>query len=412
MRKIVVIGGGAAGFFGAIECASVSKDTEVLLLEKSARLLSKVRVSGGGRCNVSNSCFDPQSLVYNYPRGMKELLGPFYSFGPAETMQWFESRGVMLKTEADGRIFPISDNSMSIVNCLLNEAEKAGVRINTEESVLNIVPKSDGTFIIESSKNTYLAHKVLVSAGGYPKTESYNWLKNLNHRIISPVPSLFTMNLPGNDVTKLMGLSVADAIVSIPQYRSESRGPLLITHWGMSGPSVLKLSAMAARKLNDDNYKVKMNVNWLPELSETECSEELFSLRKGAGKKSVMAANPFNLPRRLWEFIVEKSGIHTETGFANLSNEYIHKLCSILNRDEYEVKGKTTFKEEFVTCGGISLREVNFKTMESKLHPGLYFAGEVLDIDAFTGGFNFQAAWTSGWIAGKAIADALKQSNP
>ncbi len=403
--KIVVIGGGAAGFFGAITCAERNPDCEVILIEKSDKLLSKVKVSGGGRCNVTHFCFEPKILVQNYPRGNKVLQGPFSRFQAKDTVEWFESRGVELKTEEDGRIFPESNTSQTIVDCLLTTAGNAGVKIWTRTGVKNI-RKKGGEFVLELSSGPDLhCDRILIATGGHPKAEGYQWLKDLGHSIELPVPSLFTFNINDKELQSLAGLSVEKAAVKIPGTKLEQEGPLLITHWGMSGPAVLKLSAWGARALSELNYDFTILVCWMPDYKETDLLEKLLEIKTNESRKQISTFSPFPLPLRLWKYIISKAGIGAELRWADLSKKNQNKLLEELLRSSFPVKGKSTFKEEFVTCGGISLKDVNFKTMESLKSGGVFFAGEILDIDGVTGGFNFQNAWTTGWIAGMAIAN-------
>ena len=407
--KVVVIGGGAAGFFGAITCAQADTGIKVTLLEKTSKLLSKVLVSGGGRCNVTHNCFAPGPLSQHYPRGARQLKEAFKTFGAQETVAWFEQRGVKLKTETDGRMFPVTDNSQTIADCLLREARKAGVTVQTSIGVTRITTPDLTTdqqqFILELSNGTQLkADKVLVCTGGNPKTTGYDWLRELGHPIQEPVPSLFTFNVPGNPLKDLMGVSVPHAKVRIAGQKLEYEGPLLITHWGYSGPAVLKLSAWGARVFHEQQYTFTALVNWIPTFTEESLRENLLAYRQAHPKKVVVSNALFNLPQRLWKALATLAEIQPETIWAELPGKNTNKLIEALLRMAVEVKGKTTFKEEFVTCGGIALDKVNMKTMESRIHPGLYFAGEVLDIDGITGGFNFQAAWTTGYLAGKALA--------
>lgn len=410
--KVVVIGGGAAGFFGAIACAGAAPDAEVLLLEKTSKLLSKVRVSGGGRCNVTHHCFIPNTFAQHYPRGAKPLKEAFRTFGAAETIAWFEQRGVKLKAEADGRMFPVTDNSETIVKCLLQEAHRTGVAIKTGVGVERIETidsaTGDPAFNLYLSNNTFLkADKVLVCTGGNPKASGYDWLRFLGHPIQEPVPSLFTFNVPASPLKELQGVSVARAKVRVAGQKLEYEGPLLITHWGYSGPAVLKLSAWGARIFHEQNYHFTALINWIPEYPEEELRAYLQDFRKTHPKK-VVSTNPlFGLPQRLWKSLTQLADIPEVVIWTELPGKNTNKLVEALLRAPFEVKGKTTFKEEFVTCGGIDLSQVNMRTLESRLHPGLYFAGEVLDIDGITGGFNFQAAWTTGYLAGRHIASSV-----
>ncbi len=400
--KIVVIGGGAAGFFAAIHAASGSKN-EVILLEKSSKLLQKVKVSGGGRCNVTHACFDIKQLCQSYPRGDKQLRSAFSRFMTTDTIKWFEDRKVKLKTEADGRMFPVSDNSETIIDCLLKEAKKNKVTIELESEVKNIITSFHGGFeIVLKDGRTIECDKVIVATGGSPKEEGLSWLKALGHEIIEPVPSLFTFNIPNNPLTELMGLSVDPARVKIPEIKLEYSGPVLITHWGLSGPAVLKLSSFGARKLADREYDFTIQVNWLNDKKEEALRQELFNIKAANPAKQVGNLLPFKLPARLTTFLIEKSGMKEDKRWADISKEEINKLAQHVLYDTYHIKDKTTFKEEFVTCGGVSLNDIDFKSMQSKKVKGLHFAGEVLDIDGITGGFNFQAAWTTGFIAGTA----------
>lgn len=401
-KSIVVIGGGAAGFFAAISAATHHKTSRVLLLEKSQKLLSKVKVSGGGRCNVTHRCFENRELVKFYPRGEKFLKKAFEQFSVKDTIAWFESRGVKLKVEADNRMFPTTDNSQTIINVLMAAAQELGVKISLGESVERLV-KENEIWLIETSKQTILADKVIIATGGSPKREGLRWLEALGHEIVDPVPSLFTFNLPKNPITELMGLSVPKAHVRIQGTKLESVGPLLITHWGMSGPAILKLSAFGARLLADKHYQFHFQVNWLGEIKEHELRASLENMLDEVKKRKISNRNPFDLPQRLWDYHLQKAEIDGEKIWLDLSKKSLNKLINQLLNDTYEGLGKTTFKEEFVTAGGVALSDVDTQTMQSRKAPGLYFAGEVLDIDGVTGGFNFQAAWTTGFIAGKGI---------
>ena len=401
---IAIIGAGAAGFFAAVNCAEKFPQHEITIFEKTNKLLSKVRVSGGGRCNVSHACFDVNLLVKNYPRGEKQLKSVFSRFMTNDTVNWFESRGVKLKTEPDGRMFPVSDSSQTIIDCLLNEASKHQVKIETGCDVLRLEKKSNGK--IELTFRYEERHEfdaVLVASGGSANPAGFDWLEECGHEIVPPVPSLFTFNMPGNKITSLMGVSVESAKVKILNTNYFTEGPLLITHWGMSGPAILKLSSIAARSLAEMKYNFKIQVSWVIDVNEEKLREKLLQLKNVSGKKLVHTNAEFNLPKRLWQFLLLKSGIDEQMQWAQAGKAQLNKLLVSLIYDEYAVSGKTTFKEEFVTCGGVSLKDVDFKTMESKKMKGLYFAGEVLDIDAVTGGFNFQAAWSTGYIAGIAM---------
>jgi len=406
-KTVAIIGGGAAGFFAAITCAQENPNLQVLLFEKTSKLLAKVRISGGGRCNVTHHCFNPSQLIQYYPRGGKFLKAGFKLFGAADTVDWFQQRGVKLKTEADGRMFPVSNDSASVVNCLINQAQQAKVQIKTNLAVLAIKPLAEvntGFMLTLSNGEILTVAKVLISSGGNPKYENYQWLTQMGHQVIAPVPSLFTFNVPQSPLKELQGISVTPAKVKIAGQALENEGPLLVTHWGFSGPAVLKLSAWAARTLHDLDYQFQILINWVPEFTEESLRIALANYRQKYPKRLIASHQLFNLPQRLWKALVSLAEITEQTIWASLPAKNQNKLVEQLLRAPFEVKGKTTFKDEFVTCGGIDLKEINPTTMESKLHPGLYFAGEVLDIDGVTGGFNFQAAWTAGYLAGKAMA--------
>lgn len=403
--KIVVIGGGAAGFFGAIAAAQ-SPHTQVTLLEAGRQPLAKVRISGGGRCNVTHACFDPALLVQHYPRGGKALRGAFSQFQAQNTVEWFEAQRVLLKTEADGRMFPISDRSETIVNCLIEQAHDAGVKLWLGASVKSIVKKDD-TFKIElRSGEVLLADRLLLATGSSP--QGYQLAQSLGHTIEPPVPSLFTFNLADDRLADLAGVSVESVRLRLQvgedKTKLEQTGPLLITHWGLSGPAVLKLSAWGARVLHDHHYHAALVINWLPQQNPEALRQELLAVKSQLPRRAIVSSCPVLLPRRLWERLTAHVGIGKETRWAELSNKTLNLLIQELTQGHYTVTGKGIFKEEFVTCGGVNLKQVDFKTMESRCCPGVYFAGEVLDIDGVTGGFNFQSAWTTGWIAGQAMA--------
>lgn len=403
MKTYAVIGGGAAGFFGAIACAEENPNDRVLILEKSKQLLSKVRISGGGRCNVTHACFDPSRLIQNYPRGGKALLGPFHRFQPRDTIQWFENRGVTLKTEEDGRMFPITDNSETIINCLMHEAKTSGVEILTQKSVQSIEKQDNHFILFLSDETSFTVDKVLMATGNSPK--AYDWLVSLGHTIVSLVPSLFTFNVPDSPLLDLSGLSLSKVIVKIAKTSLEQTGPILLTHWGFSGPAVLKLSAWGARILHDTDYQATIFINWIPDYSSDEVKKVLLEQKQRYPQRHVLNEPLFDLPRNLWKRFALISGIQEEQRWATTSHQQLHALQEKLQIGKFQLQGKTTYKQEFVTCGGVDLDEVNFKTMESKVCPGLYFAGEVLNIDGVTGGFNFQNAWTTGWIAGHSMKD-------
>jgi predicted Rossmann fold flavoprotein len=410
-KKLVVIGGGAAGFFCAVNAARLNPSLKVIIVEKSSKLLSKVRVSGGGRCNVTHACFEISSLVKRYPRGTNFLKKTFHQFNTNHCIQWFEERGVKLKTEADGRMFSITDSSQTIIDCLLREASKYGVEILMNNEVKQVGSRKleagntkDEISLQFSSGESLCVDYVVVACGGYPKSSMFEWLTSSGHTIETPVPSLFTFNMPGNPITELMGVSVEKAVVKVVGSKLSDEGPLLITHWGMSGPGILKLSAWGARELADKNYHFSILVNWLPEYNEQTLRDGWQQLRNKHSLQKISNRNPFGLPNRLWNYLLQASGIKEDTRWADLPGKEQNKLIKNLTAQEFDVKGKTTFKEEFVTCGGIKLSEVDANTMESRIVPKLFFAGEIMDVDGITGGFNFQHAWTSGWIAAKSIA--------
>jgi hypothetical protein len=402
---LVVVGGGAAGFFAAIAAAEANPSARVLLLEKSAQHLGKVRISGGGRCNVTHSCFDPRELVEFYPRGGQELLGPFTRFACGDTMEWFEDRGVELKVESDGRVFPVSDNSETIIQCLESMADAAGVSRETQAGLKNLVRLDSGMWRVELESGASIdADRVLLAPGSSKKI--WDVLSGLGHRIVPPVPSLFTFNIRDPRLAELSGVSVSNVRVTVPVGGLETEGPLLITHWGLSGPAVLKMSAFGARWMADQDHRFTMYVNWLPQFEVEDLIEELNSLRKDVShqRKRVLSNAMFGIPLRLWRSLGAFARIPESANWSDLSKPQLRKWAEVLTESAFTVVGKSTNKDEFVTAGGISLSEVSFATMESRIVPGLYFAGEVLDIDALTGGFNFQAAWTTGWIAGHAMA--------
>lgn len=399
--EVVVIGGGAAGFFAAISCKSHFPHAQVSLFEKSDKILAKVKISGGGRCNVTHSSFDVKQLATHYPRGERYLKKAFGLFNPSHTVAWFKERGVPLKTEDDGRMFPVTDNSQTIIDCLLNEAQKLGVQIKMKTPVKAIQKENDKFRIVIGNSDAKLADNVIVATGGSPRPAGFKWLQDLGHSVEEPVPSLFTFNMPGEEIKKLMGVSVNQVEVRIMGEKLKSSGPLLITHWGMSGPAILKLSAFGARLLSAKKYNFSILVNWTGNLREEEVKSMLMRTARDYPQKKISNMNPLGLPGRLWEFLLQKTGLDTDMMWVNPGSKWLNRLAHTLCNDVYQVDGKTTFKEEFVTCGGVSLKEVDMKTMQSKILPGLYFAGEVLDVDGITGGFNFQAAWTTGYLAGK-----------
>ena len=398
--KVAVIGGGAAGFFAALSAAEHHPSAQVVLFEKTAKLLSKVKISGGGRCNVTHHCFSPSALSKHYPRGGKQLKKGFGTFQASDTVAWFESRGVALKTEDDGRMFPTTDSSQTIIDCLVREAERLGVEIRMQAAVRDLVPLDGGGFDLDGER----FDKVIVATGGSPKREGLAWLEALGHTIVDPVPSLFTFNMPGESVTDLMGVAVPEARVRIQGTKLVQDGPVLITHWGMSGPAVLKLSAWGARDLAERNYHFSVQINWIGIPNEAEVAQIMDDTVAEMRNKKVANACPFDLPKKFWGYLLGRAGIGVDAVCYELGKKAKNKLVNTLLNDIYDVRGKTTFKEEFVTCGGVALGEVDFSTMESRIVPGLHFAGEVLDVDGVTGGFNFQAAWTTGFVAGRSLS--------
>ena len=398
--KVAVIGGGAAGFFAALSAAQHHPSAQVVLFEKTAKLLSKVKISGGGRCNVTHHCFSPSALSKHYPRGGKQLKKALGTFQASDTVAWFESRGVALKTESDGRMFPTTDSSQTIIDCLLREADQHGVDVRLQSPVRELTPLAQGGFTLNGEH----FDRVVVATGGSPKREGLAWLEALGHAVADPVPSLFTFNMPGSDITALMGVVVPNALVRIQGTKLTQQGPVLVTHWGMSGPAVLKLSAWGARELATRGYEFSVQVNWIGVANEAEVNAAIDDAMPDMRKKKVANACPFELPKKFWAFLLARAEVPADAVWLDLGKKAKNKLVNTLLNDVYEVRGKTTFKEEFVTCGGIALGEVDFNTMQSRVVPGLYFAGEVLDVDGVTGGFNFQASWTTGFVAGRSLS--------
>lgn len=405
-QQLIVIGGGAAGFFCAVNAARLNPALKVMIVEKSNKLLAKVKISGGGRCNVTHACFDIAAMSRKYPRGQNFVKKTFHQFFTNDTIEWFKERNVNLATEADGRMFPVTNNSATIVDCLLREANKYGVEIIMNREVTNLQKEENGFKVTLSNNVVMHANFVCVAAGGYPKATMFNWLQEVGHTIETPLPSLFTFNLPANAITALMGLSVEAATVKINGTKLMETAPLLITHWGLSGPAVLKLSAWGARELAAMNYDFSISVNWLPAIKEPELRTLLQQYRQELTNQKMGTKNQLGLPARLWDFILKQCGIDGNARWADLSTTALNKLVQLLNQHSFKVSGKTTFKEEFVTAGGIQLNEVEPHTMMSKLQTNLFFAGEILNVDGITGGFNFQNAWTTGWIAANSIAKA------
>lgn len=401
--RVAVIGGGAAGFFAAISAKQNHPEAHVIILEKSQKVLSKVKVSGGGRCNVTNGTTSISDLAKGYPRGEKQLKKAFSQFSTIDTWKWFEMRGVELYTQPDNRVFPKSNNSQTIIDCLWDETKRLGIDVQLGIGVQSITQSDNQLLLhfINENQQPRTFNKVIVATGGSPKLEGFNWLEKLGHKIDAPVPSLFTFNMPSESIKELMGVSVQNTLVSVQGTKLKSEGPLLITHWGMSGPAILKLSAFGARILNELDYQFNAQVNWVGEVNNDLVLSELLSIIKENPNKILSNAKTFGLPERMWLYLLSRSELMATKKWNELGKKSLNKLVNTLTNDVYRVSGKTTFKEEFVTCGGVSLNDVNFKTMESKVCPNLYFAGEVLDVDGITGGYNFQAAWTTGFIAGK-----------
>jgi hypothetical protein len=406
-QRIVIVGGGAAGFFAALACAEAQSGAEIVVLEKTSQFLSKVKISGGGRCNATHADFDAREFSKRFPRGERALISAFGKFQASDTVAWFESRGVKLKIESDGRMFPMTDSSQTIIDCLLNAAQKAGVKLKANCGVENVAKKFGGGFDLTLSNGEILScDKLLLAIGGCRTPALGQLAVSLGHTLEPPVPSLFTFHIEIPWLRQLAGISVENIEASVPETKLRERGALLLTHWGLSGPAILRLSAWGARALHAKNYNFKLQINWLPHLSEEKLAAEFQARRKSQPAKLIVNFPIASLPARLWEQLVIASGIARDTRWAALSGGAQHKLIQQLLRSEFPVTGKSLNKDEFVTCGGVKLSEVNFKTMESKICPGLFFAGEVLDVDGITGGFNFQAAWTTGWIAGRALAES------
>lgn len=399
---VIIIGGGAAGFFAAINIAEQNPDLKVAVLERGKDVLTKVKVSGGGRCNVTHAEFIPQDLVRNYPRGERELLGPFHTFMTGDTIEWFSNRGVELKIEDDGRMFPITNSSQTIIDCFLHEAKKNGVEILKNHSVRH-VEHLENHWEISANEEVFVAKKLVVASGSNPKV--WKLLKHLGHSIVQPVPSLFTFNVKDKRIKDIPGVVAKDVEVKVVNSNLESEGPLLVTHVGFSAPAILKLSAFGALELAERNYKFDIEVNFIKQ-DKDDCLEVLKNQKQALAKKTVFNSPQFDLPKRLWYKLVEASQISRDARWADINKQQLENLSIQFTRAIFTVDGKSTFKEEFVTAGGVNLKEVNFKTFESKLHENLFFAGEVLNIDAVTGGFNFQNAWTGAYIVAKTITNS------
>jgi predicted Rossmann fold flavoprotein len=402
--RVVIAGGGAAGFFAALACAEANPRATVQIFERSPEILTKVRVSGGGRCNVTHACFDPAELVKNYPRGGRELLGPFHHFQPSDTVAWFEQRGVALKTEDDGRMFPTTDSSQTIIDCLTREAARLNVRVRTGCGVAEVLKKDAALNVILTEDGTVECDCLLLATGGSRGVKGHGLAESLGHTIEPPVPSLFTFDIADPRLHALAGISSPNARVKIAGTPLDETGPLLITHWGLSGPCILRASAWGARLLAQRDYKFTLQVQWLADCDYKRVANLIQDARRHHSRKHVALWSPMGLPQRLWERLVLAAGINPDLTWNTLSKQGAEALAHELCAGEYKVTGKSMYKEEFVTCGGVALKEVDFRTMQSRVCPGLYLAGEVLDLDAITGGFNFQAAWTTGWIAGQAMA--------
>ncbi len=397
---VIIIGGGAAGFFTAINLAEKNDQLSIAILERGKEVLSKVRISGGGRCNVTHACFDANELTNFYPRGNKELRGPFHTFAARNTVNWFKQHGIILKTEDDGRMFPQANTSQVIIDCFLQLQRSLNIKLFVSENVLAIQRDND-VWKLQTQQHQFTAKQVCVATGSSPSM--WKLLQQLGHKIISPVPSLFTFNCKDERIINLPGVS-ANVSVHIKDAKLQSSGPLLITHWGLSGPAILKLSAWGARTLHEKKYMFTLIVNWLPTEDIESITEKLKSLKQQLVQKVVSIKSAFNLPNRLWESLVQASLINKQTRWADISKTQLQQLAQQLCQCHFNINGKSTFKEEFVTAGGIDLKEVDFKTMQSKILPNIFFAGEVLNIDAVTGGFNFQNAWTDGFIAATAMS--------
>jgi len=399
--KVAILGGGAAGFFAAISVSENFPDAEVVLFEKTQKLLSKVKVSGGGRCNVTTSCESINDLILAYPRGGKQLKHAFHVFNNQHTIEWFKTRGVELYTQQDGRMFPISDSSTTIMDCLLNVSRRNGVQIIKGCGIDKMTHRDDNWVLSSDEQENLVFNKVIVAVGGSPKKSGLEWLETLGHKIADPVPSLFTFNMPNETIRELMGVSVPEVLLDIQGTKLKSQGPIMITHWGMSGPSILQLSAFGARILNEKNYDFKLRVNWANEKNDQIVLDSVTQCAKANSQKLLSNGKPIEIPDRLWQFLLLKCALDPQKKWGELGSKGFNKLVNILTNDLYSVLGKTTFKEEFVTCGGVDLSDINMKTMESKVCPGIYFSGEIMDIDGITGGYNFQAAWTTAFIAGQ-----------
>jgi predicted Rossmann fold flavoprotein len=401
--KIAIIGGGAAGFFAAISAKTHHPETQVHIFEKAKKTLIKVGLTGGGRCNISNAESSFKNMIAAYPRGGKLLKKAFKEFDNKAIVKWFETRGVLTLTQEDNCIFPQSQNSQTVIDCLIKEAKQLGITIHTEHSI-SAIEKKDTKLMLhfkDDQQKTFVFHKIIVTTGGAPQKKSFLWLEKLGHRIEQPIPSLFTFNMPNESIKKLMGIVVENAMVSLQGSKLKASGPLLITHWGMSGPAILKLSSFGARILQERDYEFRVQVNWVNIQNDNIVRDELNSIIQQHPHKQLANYRPYLITERLWHFLLKKAQISLQKKWNELGKKHLNKIVHLLTNDIYQVEGKTTFREEFVTCGGVSLSSINPQTLESLTCPNLYFAGEVLDIDGITGGYNLQAAWTTGFIAGK-----------
>jgi len=403
LKNLVIIGGGAAGFMAAITAAERKVCDKIIILEKGKTLLNKVKISGGGRCNVTHNAENVEALINNYPRGKNFLKKSFYIFNNSHTKRWFEKRNVPLITESDNRIFPKSNNSETIVQCLLQEALKHRVIIQTEKYVKAIIPQNQSFQIVLRDGDTINAEAVMIACGGFQRESDYDFIKKLNHKVISPVPSLFSFNMPDENTASIMGISIKDAEVKILGTKIKSNGSILFTHWGLSGPAILRTSAFSARILHEKNYHFEIQINWLPSLDHEVLRQEFEVYKRENSKINIKNWNGLGFPKRFWLYILQRAKINENTEIQHISDLQIEKLIRVIQNDIYKVAGKTTFKEEFVTCGGVDLQEINPTTMESKIHKNLFFGGEIMDVDGVTGGFNFQHAWTSGFLCGNNV---------
>jgi predicted Rossmann fold flavoprotein len=401
---LIVAGGGAAGFFAAVECASQKPGQRIIILEKSTKLLSKVRISGGGRCNVTHNCFEPTPLSKHYPRGQKELKQLFRKFQASDTLEWFRKRGVRLIAEEDGRMFPTTNTSQTIIECFLSQTELLGVSVETSSEVVSVSNSNKLVEVNCRNGKRYVGRNLLVAIGGHPQRDAYQWISSLGHTITPLIPSLFTFNDPSREFVDLMGVSVQDASVRIAGTKLSARGPILITHWGLSGPAVIRLSAWGARHLHDLKYAFDVHVNWTGDETEETLRNLFQEKNRDSGSRKINSTPLFAIPQRLWDMLCTKAGVTTTTTWAQAQAKPLNRLIEFLVRCPFHIRGKTTFKEEFVTCGGVPLDEIDLNCMQSRRVAGIYFAGEVLNIDGETGGFNFQSAWTTAFIAAHSIA--------